>query len=69
MFGRIDSCSKLRFSPVKCEEAFSSEEVDVILEDEFEDEILLDVVRRRIRTPDVVAQKWKTGQWKIVLEK
>ena len=40
----------------------------MILEDELEDEVLLDVVRRGIRTPDVVAQKWKTGQWKIVLK-
>ena len=54
--------------PVECKLALSPEEVDVILEDQLEDEILLDVVRRGIRTPDVVAQKWKTGQWKIVLK-
>jgi hypothetical protein len=40
----------------------------VILEDELEYEVLLDVVRRRIRTSNVVTKKRKTGQRKIVLK-
>jgi hypothetical protein len=58
---------KGRKKPVESELALGPEEVDVVLEDELEHELLVDVVARRVRLSNVVAQKRKARQRKVVL--
>ena len=55
--------------PVECKLALSPEEVDMILEDEFENKIFLNVVGRSVGSTNVVAQKRQTGQRKVILKK
>ena len=53
--------------PVKCELALSSEEVDMILELEFEDVVFANIVIGG-RNINVITKKRKTGERKVVLE-
>lgn len=58
----------LRPSPVESVLALCPEEVDVVLEPQFEDEVLLDGVLG-IWLLDLVSQEWQGGERKVVLKK
>ena len=58
----------LNFLPVESVLTLSSEEVDVVLEPKFEDEVLLDGVLG-VWLLNLVSQERQRGEGKVVLEK